>query len=243
MHIRQAAHEAGGKVGQAAQQNAPHAAQCLNIGICSMRHALAAKELGHDGELMRRQARQRDAGERERVDPDIGNIGSTWNLLDEPAVECRVVRNHGTPANELRQGRHSVNCRGRMRYIGIRDARQLGDFLGYQPARLHKGVEAIHNLAAAQTGGRDFDQLAIAVRQSRGLRIEHDDVVLYQAERTSFSALGECRIALHNRRRRAGQYRGSHLERRSRRGDAHRAARSRASSTSSAHRSLKAMPA
>ena len=62
MHIRQAAHEAGRKVGQAAQQNAPHAAQCLNIGICSMRHALAAKELGHDGELMRRQARQRDQG-------------------------------------------------------------------------------------------------------------------------------------------------------------------------------------
>ena len=101
-----------------------------------------------------------------------------------------------------------------MRYIGIRDARRLGDFLGYQPARLHKGVEAIHNLAAAQTGGRDFDQLAIAVRQSRGLRIEHDDVVLYQAERTRFSALGERRIALRIAAGVPGNTGGSHLERR-----------------------------
>ena len=83
MHIRQTRHKALRQVRKGNQQHAPHPTQGIDIGVCAVRHGVAAKQIGHKGQLVRCQARQRDTGQRQRIDPDVADVDTALDRFDE----------------------------------------------------------------------------------------------------------------------------------------------------------------
>ena len=61
VHVGQARHKALGQVGEGNEQHAPHAAQGIDIGVGAVRHRIAAEQVSHKRQLVRSQARKRDA--------------------------------------------------------------------------------------------------------------------------------------------------------------------------------------
>lgn len=141
------------QVEKAQEEDAPHAAQCVHVVTGAMRHRGAPKGLGHVGEAVRREAWQGDAGEGERVDPGVRHVGPAGHALDEGAVEGGVVREDWCAARELGERRNGLARGGGVGDVGVADARELLDLRGDGTLGMHEGLEALHDLAAAEARG------------------------------------------------------------------------------------------
>ena len=65
VHVGQARHKTLRQVGKRHEQHAPHPTQGVDVGIRTMRHRVAAEQIGHKGQLVRGQARKRNARQRQ----------------------------------------------------------------------------------------------------------------------------------------------------------------------------------
>ena len=65
IHVGQACHKALWQVGERHEQHAPHAAQGVDIGVGAVRHRVAAKQVGHERQLMRGKAWKCDSRKRQ----------------------------------------------------------------------------------------------------------------------------------------------------------------------------------
>ena len=109
VHAGQARHKALGQVGECHEQHAPHAAQGIDIGVGAVRHRIAAEQVGHKRQLVRSQARKRDARQRQRINPDIAHVDTALNRLDKRSVEGGVMRDHRASADKIGESRHGLN--------------------------------------------------------------------------------------------------------------------------------------
>ena len=190
VHIRQAAHQSPRQIAQRHQQDAPDAAQRLDIIDRPVRDGTAPEQFGQIRQLVRRQARKRDARQGKRIDPHVADANASLDRLDERAVERGVMRDNGATADKILEQGDRLLRRRRVSDIGIRNARQTDDLVGNRNARMHEGVEPVDDFPAPQTGRGDLDKPVVLHRKTRGLGIEDDHVLLDQAERTRLCALG-----------------------------------------------------
>ena len=206
MHVREPLHKARRQVRQRDEQNAPNAAEGVDVGVGTVGDGGASKEVGHETQLMGRQTGQGDTRERKRVDPDVAHVDAALDRLDERAVERRVVRDDGASAHKIRECGNGVHGRGRVGDVGVRDARELSDLRRDQTGRVDERVKTVHDLAPRKSGRRDLDKLVILDREPRGLGVENDDILFDQAEFPRFRTLGERRIGIDDELRRSGLY-------------------------------------
>ena len=118
------------------------------------------------------------------------------DLGDEGAVKGGVVREHGVAAHEFRERGDGVPGVGRVGDHRVGDVRELGDLGRDELLGVHEGVEALHDVAPRDACRRDLDELAVAERQTRRLGVEHDDVLLEQAEVRGPRTLLQAEVAL-----------------------------------------------
>ena len=190
VHVGEQGEKPLGQVRERHEQHAPHPAERVHVVRGTVRDRGAAKSRRHVGQTVRREARQRDAGERERVDPGVAHRRTAGNGLHERAVKGGVVSKDGTSAHELGEranGRHRV---GRADNIGVGDAGQPLDLWRDGRVRPHEGLKALRDLAAGKARGGDLYETAVLEREARGLRVENDDVLLERTKVARFGALG-----------------------------------------------------
>lgn len=101
---------------------------------------------------------------------------------DETLVETRVVGNEVAIARELGQCRDRILWARRILDIVLCDARELDDFRWYGETGIDEGVELAHGLAAAHADGGYFEQRTACRVKPGGFGVEHDDLVLDEAE-------------------------------------------------------------
>ena len=206
MHIGQTGHEALRQIGERHEQHTPYAAQGIDVGVGAVRHRIATEQVGHKGQLVRRQTRQRDAGQRERINPNIADVDTTLNRLDKRAVEGGVMSDDRAAAHKVGKGRDGIDSRRGIGHVGVRDTRELGNLGRNQLRGMHKGVEALHDFTARKAGRRDLDELVVLHRKTRGLGIEDNNVLLDETERLCLGALGKCGIGIYDKLRRSRRY-------------------------------------
>ena len=168
-----------------------------------MRHRVAAKQVGHERQLMRGQARKRDARQRQRIDPDVTDVDAALDRLDKRAVEGGVMCDHRAAADKIGESGDSLNGRRGICHIGVCNARELGNLGGNQLLGMHEGIEAIDNLAARKASRRYLDKLVVLHRKTRGLGIEDDNIFLDETKRLGFGALGKRGIGIDDKLRRS----------------------------------------
>ena len=71
---------------------------------------------------------------------------------------------------------------------------------------MHKSIETLYDLAARKTGRGDLDKFVVLHRQTRGLGIEDDDILLDKTERLRLGAFGERGIGIDDKFRRSRRY-------------------------------------
>ena len=196
VHVSEKGCEARRQVGEGQQQDAPHPAERVHVVSRAVRHRGASEGGGHVRETVRGQARQCDARERERVDPDVRDRRPTGDRLDERAVEGRVVCEHGGAGDELRQRRDGVARGGGVRHVAVGDAREPGYLRGYGSPGMHEGLEATHHLATRHTRRGYLDEVAVLEGEPRRLGVQDDDVLLERAEPPALGTGGQAEIAV-----------------------------------------------
>ena len=196
VHGGEVGEKALGEVAQGEQQDPPHPREGINVVAGPVGHSRAPEGLRHVRKAVRGEPRQRDARERESVYPCVGHLGAARDRLDEGAVEGRVVCKHGRARNELRKTGHGVPCTRCVRDVTVGYARELGDLLRNGSRGVHERLIARHNLAPGEAGGGYLDELAVLERESRGLGVEHHDVLLERTEPPAPGALGKAQVAL-----------------------------------------------
>ena len=205
VHVGELPEQAGWQVRQAQEQDAPHAAEGVDVVGGAVGHRAAAEGGRHVREAVRQEARQRDAREREAVDPDVRDLAAARDALDEGAVERGVVGQDGRAADELGEGGDGLGGRGGARHVDVVDVGEERDLGRNGPTRVDEGLEALDHVTAAQARSGDLDELAVLEREARGLRVEDDDVLLERAERAREGALREGAVPLGDRCGRAGE--------------------------------------
>ena len=196
MHIGQAAMKTARQIREGRQQDAPYATQGINVVASAVRHGSAPKQLGHVGELVGYQTRQRDARQGQRVDPDVAHAHAALYRLDKGTVERRVVGDNGAAPHKLLEGGHGFLSRRGLHHVCIGNAGQLCDFGRNGHTGVHKRVEAVDDFASTKAGRRDLDQAVVLQRQPGGLGVEDDDIVFNQAKRPRLRPLGKRRVRL-----------------------------------------------
>ena len=205
MHVREVLEQARRQVGEAAEDDAPHAGKRLDVIHRAVRDARAAKGVGHVLEAVSREPGQRDSREGQGIHPQVAHLTPAGHALDERPVERGVVGKHRRPAHEPGQLRHGILRRWRVCDVRVADVRERDDVLGDGHARVHEGAEPVRDRAAAQARGGNLGQLAVRERQARRLGVEDDDIVLKQAKLLRLRPLGEPPVPLGHRLRRVRQ--------------------------------------
>ena len=203
MHVGQARHQALRQVGERHEQYTPHTTQGVDIGVGAVRHQVAAKQVGHERQLMRGQARKRDARQCQRIDPDVTDVDAALDRLDKRTVEGGVMCDHRAAADKIGESGDSLNGRRGICHIGVCNARELGNLGGNQLLGMHEGIEAIDNLAARKASRRYLDKLVVLHRKTRGLGIEDDNIFFDETKRLGFGALGKRGIGIDDKLRRS----------------------------------------
>ena len=90
------------------EDDAPHSTERIDVVHRAMRHRVAVEGLRHIRKPMRLQARKGNPGQCEGVDPVVGYLLASGDLLDEGSVEDGVVRKDGHSPDELRQACHGL---------------------------------------------------------------------------------------------------------------------------------------
>jgi len=208
VHVCEKAKKTMGKVGEGAEDDAPHPTERIDIITGSVRHGVAAKRLGHVGKAMGREAREGHAREREGIDPGVGDLTAPANRFDKRAVKRRVVREDGCATYEFGQTRHCVFRIWRVGNIKVCDAGELGDGIGNGGARMNEGLIACRDGAAGKSGRRDLDEPAVPERKTRRFGVENHDVILEQPEVRDPCPLCEGQVATAHALGRSWQQKG-----------------------------------
>ena len=201
MHIGQARHKTLRQVGECHEQHAPYATQGVDIGVGAVRHRVAAKQVGHERQLVRGQARKRDSRKRQRIDPDVADVDTALDRRDKRTVEGCVMRDNRAAADKIGESGDGLNRRRGICHIGICNARELGNLGRNQLLGMHKGVKAVNDLAARKAGRGNLNQLIVLHRKPRGLGIEDDDILLDKPERLRLGTLGERGVGIDDKLR------------------------------------------
>ena len=109
-------------------------------------------------------------------------------------------------ADKIGKSSHGVNGRRGVSHIGVRNARELGNLGGNQLLGMHKGIEAVNDLAARESGRGNLNQLIVLHRKTRGLGVEDDDILLDKTERLRLGALGKRGVGIDDKLRRSRRY-------------------------------------
>ena len=152
VHVGQARHKALWQVGERHEQHAPHATQGVDIGVGAVRHRVAAKQVGHERQLMRGQAWKCDSRKRQRIDPDVADVDTALDRLDKRTVEGGVMRDHGAAADKIGKRGHGLDGRRGICHIGVCNAREFGNLGGNQLLGMHERIKAVNDLAARKAG-------------------------------------------------------------------------------------------
>ena len=182
VHVGERAEKPFREVGEATEDDSPHATEGIDVVGRPVRHRVAAERLGHVGEPVGRETRKGDARERKRVNPGVGHLAPTSNRLDEGAVERGVVCEHGHAADELRESRYGVLWIRCICDVEVRDAGETRNGVGYRSPGVHEGLVARRHGPARESRRRYLDELAVLEGEARGLGVEDHDVVLEQTE-------------------------------------------------------------
>ena len=195
VHLGKAGEKGVRQIGERQQENPPHAAERIHVIGGPVGHGRAAKGLGHVGEAMGREARQRDSRERQGVDPSVAHVGAARDRLDEGAVERGVVRQHGAARHKVGERRNGRPGVGGAHDVDAADARELF-YLGRDgAARVNEGLEAVHDLTGTHARGRDLYELAVLEGEAGGLGVEHHHVLLERPKVGGGGTLGEAEVA------------------------------------------------
>ena len=182
VHLRQALCQAGRQVACGHKQDAPQAAGRYDVVDGAVRGGMQPEGARQVVQLVRRQARQHDARQLQRVDPRPAHALPAHALLHEVPVESRVVRDDGGALGEVAKPRAHLQGTGGVGHHLVGDARYLHHLRGDGLLGLHEHVEGVHDLIAAKARGGNLDKLTILEIQTRGLGIEHHDVIVKQAK-------------------------------------------------------------
>ena len=155
---------------------------------------------------MRRQARKRNARQRQRIDPNIADVDAALDRLDKRTIKGGVMRDDRAAADKIGESSHGVNGRRGISHIGVRNARELGNLGRNQLLGMHECIETVNDLAARKAGRGNLNQLIVLHRKTCGLGIEDDDILLDKPERLRLGTLGERGVGIDDKLRRSRGY-------------------------------------
>ena len=187
--------EARGHALQRRDEDTPERGERFGVVGCAVGRRVRAKGSREVCEPVALQARQQYLGQRERVEPRAGKRPRLGAAHNEGAVERRVVRDEVASSRELRERRHGFS-RGRgVCDVRVRDASELGDFLGYGAAGVHEGLKAPDDIGAVHAQRRNLDERAIGGVEPRGLGVDDYDVVFHERKRRVVGGFGKRLVA------------------------------------------------
>ena len=143
---------------------------------------------------MGREARERYARERERVNPGVRHLGAAADPLDEGAVEGGVVCQHRRTTHKGRQGAHGLLGTGCASNVYIAYPCEALNLWWNGSAGVNEGLKSLDRLAARESRSRDLYELAVFEREARGLGIEHHDVLFKQVKPMGLCPFGKALV-------------------------------------------------
>ena len=110
---------------------------------------------------------------------------------------------HRGATHKVCQGRHGLAGARGVCHVHLTDARELHDLCRDEAVGVDEGLEGLHDLAAAQAGGRDLYERAVLEREACGLGVKDHNVVLEQTKLLGMGTFGKRRVGRADRGQRA----------------------------------------
>ena len=180
VHVRQPGEKPLREIGQRPQQDGPHPAERVHVVRGAVRHRGTAKGCCHVRQAVAGEPRQRDAREREGLSIQV-SLTSAPPGTASMKVRSKVAlcASTGLPPTNSASAATAVRASGRARHVDAANPREPAQSRpGWGHPRVHERLKALRHLTATEPRGGDLYETAVLERESRGLRVQDDHVLL-----------------------------------------------------------------